>query len=94
MPEALMKIEITRGLLRGAWAAFFIVGFFYLVSLIVFLRILRSLNLQLDFLVYIKSLLQEIRRLVAKEEGGDVWVEGKEGEPPPKPRGGGPPEGG
>jgi hypothetical protein len=86
MPEPLVTIEITRGLLRAAWVAFFVVGFFFIVSLLSYLKMMRSLSLQLDFLIYIKSLLQEIRSAMG-ESGGAMTLEDldRSREPPTRP---------
>jgi len=86
MPETLMRIEITPGLMRAGWVAFFIIGFFLLVSLLSLLKIMRTLNLQLDFLIYVKSLLQEVRSAMKAGEGGATLEDlGKSREPPTRP---------
>jgi len=86
MPTDVVKIELTPALLRGAWVAFFIVGFFFIVSLLSYLKIMRSLNLQLDFLVYLKSLLQEIRSAMREGEGTLKLEDLDKGrEPPTRP---------
>lgn len=87
-----VTIEVTGGLLRAAWAAFFIVGFFFIVSLLSYLKIMRSLSLQLDFLIYVKSLLQEIRSAMGEREGAMTLEDlDRSREPPTKPA---PPTGG
>ena len=92
MPGGTVQFEVTPTMIRAAWAACFIVGFFFIVSLLSYLKIMRSLSLQLDFMIYIKSLLQEIRSAMGEREGGMTLEDlDRSREPPTKPA---PPTGG
>jgi len=86
MAGSMVTFELTPAMVRAAWAAFFIVGFFFIVSLLSYLKMMRSLSLQLDFLIYIKSLLQEIRSAMGEREGGMTLEDlDRSREPPTKP---------
>ncbi len=86
MPGSVVTFELTPAMVRAAWAAFFIVGFFFIVSLLSYLKIMRSLSLQLDFMIYIKSLLQEIRSAIGESEGSMTLEDLDKGrEPPTRP---------